>query len=658
MPDPTRLLEPVSSMLDSLGIAFAAFDAHDCTLLWNGTFLRLFPEHDGHVHVGEHYSRNLRRFYACRLDPAEMEHIDRHVADGVARHQRQAWPFEFQHRGQWMRVASLPVEGVGRLRIWTPTAAPRDPGAVARRLADGGRDALVTSIDHIVDGLMMRDAAGRITMVNRRFAALYRLSGEAEAIGRTFAEVLRDAWAGLPQGHAALPALADSLHFAGAPFELSLPGDARVRVSEHRGADGGTVSIHVDISDLHRLQRATSEAQERAEALAASLREQIEERERAEAALRQAQRIEVVGQLTAGVAHDFNNLFSVMLTNLELLERMGEGPARRGRLSSLRHAVERGAALTDRLLAFARRQPLLPRAVALGEVARGMLPLIDAACPDGIEPRLDIPPDLPAALVDPTQLELAILNLAINARDAMPDGGELRVTARVETLDESADPEAPAAGTYVSLGVADTGTGMSEEVRARAIEPFFTTKPPGRGSGLGLSQVYGLARQSGGTLRIDTAPGRGSTVRILLPLAEAAPAAPAPSAPPRAAAAQVRVLLVDDDPDVLDGMADALRMMEFQVTAVPGGAEAVRALEAGLDIDVLVTDVRMPRMTGPDLARWAWQRLPGLPVLFVSGYAAPEALAGLRQRFRLLRKPCASAEVEAAIHQLLCREIA
>jgi signal transduction histidine kinase len=653
MSDVTASIVPIASMLDSLGIGVCLFDQQDRAISWNVTFLRFFPEHDGHIQTGESYVENLRRFYLSRLDESERQDIDRYIADGVARHRAQKQPFEFSHRGRWLRVASLPMPGIGRMRIWTAVASPRDTDVLARGMAVAGKQLESGQIDDIADGLMVRDRAGSITFVNRRFATMYGLVQETEAVGLTFNELVERVWAGRPGGREALLTVASNNDLVGAPYELPLPHDRWMRVIEHRAVNGDVVSTHAEITDLRRLQRATEAARAEAEALAASLHAEIEERRRAEEALRQIQRVEAVGQLTSGVAHDFNNLFAIMMANLELLEAPGMEPRTRRRLDVMRTSVERGAALTGQLLAFARRQPLMPRPVVLSEMIAGMVPLLGAACGRRIEIIMTVPEDLPSALVDPTQLELVILNLALNARDAMPGGGRLCISGHVETLDDPTDHDAPEAGDYVVLSVIDDGIGMTEAVRARAVEPYFTTKAPGHGSGLGLSQAFGVARQSGGTVRIESQLGKGTTVSVLLPAVDALAADVPRATAPLHQAAKSRVLLVDDDPAVLEGVAELLEIIGYEVTAVPGSAQAVGLLDGGLEIDALVTDVIMPGMTGPDLARYVWSQRPDMPVLFISGFAAPETIEGLGPNCILLRKPCRLAELRTALGTLL-----
>jgi signal transduction histidine kinase len=322
-------------------------------------------------------------------------------------------------------------------------------------------------------------------------------------------------------------------------------------------------------------------AKEAAEEAHRQLLEQMEERERAEAALRQAQRIEAVGQLTGGVAHDFNNLLTVLIGNIDLVQgAAGADPVLSARLKAMRAAAERGAMLTGHLLAFARRQPLSPRPVDLNAVITGMRDLLRSALGPGVRMETRLAPDLWDAMVDPTQVELVILNLVINARDAMPDGG----TVTVETANRQGLPaarsDAAAEADYVVLRVRDVGVGMTAEVQAKAFELFFTTKGPGAGSGLGLSQVFGTARQSGGDVVIDSAPNRGTTVSVYLPRAvlpaERHPAE-AKLAPEKSPSNAV-ILVVDDDDAVRGTVADILDGLGYAVRPAAGAADALALL--------------------------------------------------------------------------------
>lgn len=409
--------------------------------------------------------------------------------------------------------------------------------------------------------------------------------------------------------------------------------------------------------DVEVLLRQAGTARDAAESANTRLVVQMDERARAEAALRQAQRVEAVGQLTGGVAHDFNNLLTVLLGNIELLQANPLSAPFAQRLNTMRSAADRGARLTAQLLAFARRQPLMPRAVDLGQTILDMQPLLHSAVGSQVTIIIALEPNTPPARVDPTQIELVVLNLAINARDAMPQGGTLTLAIRSETLASSDRPDAPPAGSYVCLRVSDTGSGMSPEIQARAFEPFFTTKGPGAGSGLGLSQVYGVARQSGGIARIESQPGKGTTVEVLLPRAADNEMAASPIQMSAAAfgqqAGHAHILVVDDNPDVRITTALLLRRMGYRVTEASAAGPALGILRDDSSIDLLLSDVIMPGTTGPELVEQARQLRPELPVLFFSGYADPATIAGAGPLTHLLRKPFRPGELATAIEVLL-----
>ncbi|KGM33255.1 response regulator [Inquilinus limosus] len=403
-----------------------------------------------------------------------------------------------------------------------------------------------------------------------------------------------------------------------------------------------------------------SRVQERTAELAAANRQllaQIDERERVESTLRQMQRLEAVGQLTSGVAHDFNNLLTVILGNISFLERglaqAGLDGAMERRLGYMRIAAERGAKLTDQLLAFSRRQRLEPRIIDLNVLLRDMHDLLQSTMGGRIRIETRATDGLWLALADPTQIELAVLNLAINARDAMESGGTLSVTTANVTRGPPASPEQPAAGDYVEICVRDTGTGMTEEVRAKALEPFFTTKEVGKGSGLGLSQVLGFAKQSGGGVSIDTAPGQGTAICIYLPRTREA--AVAPDGLPAAASATVRaarILVVDDDNAVREITAAMLRELGHSVLEAGSGGAALELLESEPGIQLMVVDFAMPGMNGAELARHARQRRPGLPLLFVTGFVDRAALAGIADA-QILGKPFGNEDLSRKIASVL-----
>ncbi|MGK9066443.1 response regulator [Stutzerimonas chloritidismutans] len=357
--------------------------------------------------------------------------------------------------------------------------------------------------------------------------------------------------------------------------------------------------------------------------------EQIKERERIEATLQQMQRLEAVGQLTAGVAHDFNNLLTVILTSASFLRndlQTGAPLAKAlNRLQYIQESGERGATLTGQLLAFARRQQLAPKAVDLNDTLVGLLSLLHSTLGGSVTIETDTRAGLWHALVDPTQIEMIILNLAINARDAMGSGGCLTLSTNNAVI--TAPPlraEEPGPGEYVELAVRDTGTGMSDEVLQKAFEPFFTTKEVGKGSGLGLAQVFGFAKQSGGGARIETELGVGTTVKVYLPRVTEpvqASGAPEDDQRPLLADASNTVLLVDDDHNVREVTAQMLRNLGYAVIEADSGRKVLELLEQGTNPDLLLADFAMPGMNGGELARAVLSRYPKLPVVFITGYA-------------------------------------
>ena len=391
----------------------------------------------------------------------------------------------------------------------------------------------------------------------------------------------------------------------------------------------------------------------REEALArASLVDEMARREAAEAALRQAQKMEAVGQLTGGIAHDFNNLLAVVLGNLELLaKRLPDDPRLRRYVEGGLQGARRGAALTQRMLAFSRRQDLKSETVDLSALVAGMTDLLVRSLGSTISVETRFPAQLALARIDAHQLEAALLNLAVNARDAMPRGGTIVIDAREETV-AGGVPVGLAAGRYVVVAVSDTGEGMDAATLARAAEPFFTTKAVGKGTGLGLAMVHGLAAQSGGTLRIESMPGRGTTVELWLPVADESIVPPVASRTlaPRASARSCRVLLVDDDLLVLEGTAAMLEDLGHQVVKASSAREALTFLRAGTPVDLVITDQMMPGTTGVELAADAAALRPGLPILLASGYAElSEADAASLPR---LSKPFTQAALAQAVADL------
>jgi len=382
---------------------------------------------------------------------------------------------------------------------------------------------------------------------------------------------------------------------------------------------------------------------------------------RTELALRQAQKIEAVGQLTSGIAHDFNNLLTAVLGNLEMLaSRLEPDKVQAQRLvANARQAAERGAALTTQLLAFSRKQRLMPEPVDVNRIIQGMGELLQSTI--GATIRIDtiLADPVWPALADPMQLELVVLNLAINARDAMKRGGAITIETANTTLGAPLHAEEPVAGDYVVVAVSDTGTGMTPAVLDRVFEPFFTTKEVGKGSGLGLPQVLGVAQQLGGGMRIDSQPGRGTEVRVYLPrvpatgIARPMAAAAQPQRSP-GRGAEATILLVDDDSDVRAVSAEMLRGAGHAVIEASSGATALERLEREGDrIDLMVVDVAMPGMTGVELAKRARRERSGLPVVFMTGFADATMLAEAAGPDAILRKPFDEGELAAMVARAL-----
>jgi signal transduction histidine kinase len=454
-----------------------------------------------------------------------------------------------------------------------------------------------------------------------------------------------------------------------------------------RGADGRVAYIIHRVEDVTEFIRVKQQGSERARAAAAlvsrteemeaeiyeraqqlqaaneELRAASEKLAASQAALYQSRKMEAIGQLTGGVAHDFNNLLTIIVGNIDLLESEAGSDERMQKLiATARRAAERGARLTAQLLAFARRQALRPETCNLNAAILELDILVKRALGESVAVRTDLNAALWPVNVDIAQFESALLNLAVNARDAMPEGGSLTIATRNEVLEEAAARAAEVQpGRYVVMSVSDTGTGMAPAVRERAFEPFYTTKEVGKGSGLGLSQLYGFVRQSGGYVALDSTPGGGTTVRLYLPVAsrEQPPAATEPAAPPPGKLrGSETVLVVEDDPGVLEVAVATLRDLGYRILVAHDGREALAFLERDEPIDLLFTDIVMPNgISGVALARAARKLRQDLKVLLTSGYtlqtASPE-YGGARE-FPVIGKPYRQTELAEQVRRALGR---
>jgi PAS domain S-box-containing protein len=424
-----------------------------------------------------------------------------------------------------------------------------------------------------------------------------------------------------------------------------------------RSADGtitrwfGTAT---DITDLVEAQHSLRRSNEELEARVA---ERTHEREVVLRQLHESQKMESIGQLTGGVAHDFNNLLAVILSSLTLLKkRLPPDPRALQLLDGAMQGADRGATLTKRLLAFARRQELKPEAVEVQKLVPDMLDFLRQSVGPSISISVDILPDVPPVKVDANQLELALMNLAVNARDAMPRGGSLIITCRNETARERKDrPKALPRGDYVRISVADTGQGMSESTLAKAMEPFFTTKGIGKGTGLGLSMVHGLTAQSGGAMHISSELDQGTVVTLWLPQARRDDVLQAPAqqtAPAtEVASRELKILLVDDDALVSMNTADMLTDLGHSVSEASSGTHALQILASDAEFDVVVTDYAMPGMNGLDLATQIKRINSNLPIILATGYAELPPDAPLE--FPRLGKPYTQEELAKALKAVI-----
>lgn len=542
---------------------------------------------------------------------------------------------EFTSAGQWTTLTVFCVLSTATgLLLYTAMETARrmqaDLAQSERRLRD--------IADSASDFFWETDAEGRLVYVSERFADFVGSQTEA-LLGRS---TFRDETAALTDGDWAEASEAIRLR---RPYRnLRLP--MTTFTDEHKVLQVSGKPVYDAAGAFSGYRGASSD-----------ITEQIESAD----ALFQAQKMETVGQLTGGLAHDFNNLLAVIIGNMELTEdAVRDNPAALSTLRKALNAAERSATLIQRLLAFSRRQALSPRIIDVNTLIVGLGDILDHALGDRITVSRSLEVDPWLIRVDPTQLEAAILNLALNARDAMEGGGSLAIATRNQRLEatgqHSPDPAPP--GDYVAVELADTGTGMTPEVLAHIFEPFFTTKDAGRGSGLGLSMAYGFVRQSGGAIDVRSTPGAGTVMTLYLPRhlaggeADSEPAEPDPAVRGQGE----RVLLVEDDPGVRELMLQRLERLGYQVEAASHAHEALERLAGTAPVDLLLTDIVLPGGTyGDVLAAQAQAARPGLRVLFMSGYPkkALDRIARLEGAATILRKPFRNHDLAAHLRAVL-----
>jgi PAS domain S-box-containing protein len=486
--------------------------------------------------------------------------------------------------------------------------------------------------DTVLEVLVLMEPDGTVVELNRKEAP-WRAKNARDGVGKKLwdAPTLKM----YPQ-HVALMKKAVKAAAAGKLFEQEVRLDREgmrtahldVSVQPVRGADGKVIYLLFEARDITELKTAQEQ-------------------------LRQSQKMEALGQLTGGIAHDFNNLLTVVVGGLDLVaKRLDDAKLKRYAENAL-SAADRGARLTAQLLAFSRVQRLEVRPIFVAPLIENMRPLLRNVLGPGITKTFDLDEAMMPVMADPTQLEVAILNLAINARDAMPDGGILNFASRPIAV--AGDPELED-GDYVELVISDTGQGMPPEVAERAFEPFFTTKEVGKGTGLGLSMVYGMARQSGGAARIESKLGEGTAVKLLFRKAEGAAleiaAESEEHATPTASAQALSVLVIDDDPDVRSFIADALEEQGYRVRQASDGRQGLAAVQRER-ADLVIVDFVMPELSGAEVARKIRAKWPRQPILFVSGYSETEAVKRTAPDAPLLAKPFRADALHRAVRSAI-----
>lgn len=667
-PEALRRYDLLLAGFDLLDQAIAVFDAAPRLVTWNKAMLRLLDFPEDMVRVGtpfEDFVRfNLQRgeYGNGGLAPDEIERI---VAERMAA-VRAFQPHHVERtrpNGQVLAVRGVPIPNLGFVTLWTDiTEQRRYEQLIERQNAElesrvhartAELEAATARLDNVAAQLARSeerlrlimdaipaliayvDAGERYRFANKGYAEWFGLDKDS-IVGRSIAEVF---------GAEAYAQIKPYLDQAGTGEQVSYEYSrisasgrqvyARSAVVPEASISGGVQGFFVLSID-------------------------ITEQKASQAALIQAQKMEAVGQLTGGIAHDFNNLLTIITGNLHTLR--DKLPAHQGfedYLEPALSAARRGTELIRRLLTFSRQQPLAPSPVEVGALVHGMTQLLSRSLTERIDIQLELPTEKLYALVDPHQLENALLNLAINARDAMPEGGTLTLSLARRHVSPSLAllVEVPA-GDYVQFDVSDTGTGIAPELLPRLFEPFFTTKAFGAGSGLGLAMVYGFIRQSGGNIRILSTPGKGTNVRFIVPMTDAPPASPAPPRSPAALAGTEHrlTLLAEDEPEVRKVIRQQLTELGFPVIEASNGLEALSMLEAVEDIALLVSDTVMPGMGGRELAASARALRPQLPILLITGYATGDAAPG-NPDIPTLRKPFDRATLGAALAALEFPEI-
>ncbi|MCP8939298.1 PAS domain S-box protein [Alsobacter sp. SYSU M60028] len=577
---------------------------------WNAG-ARRFKGYDDAEIIGRHFST----FYTPEDRADGLPERALRTAATEGRFEHEGWRVRKDGTRLWAHVIIDPIFGPdGQLEGFAKITRDVTEQRRAREELRRSEERFRLLVQGVTDyALYMLDPDGRVSNWN---TGAERLKGytEAEIVGQHFSRFYTDEDRAEGRPARALAAAVAEGRFVTEGWRVRKDGTrfwADVVVDAIRDAAGdlvGFAKITRDVTERRDTQKALEEAN---------------------AKFVQAQKMEVTGQIAGGIAHDFNNLLAVILGNLELArKRLPDEPRLRTLLDNSIEAARRGASLTQRMLAFARRQDLAPEIVDPNRLVRGMSDLLQHSVGPGIPISMRLPARIASVLVDPNQLELALLNLVLNARDAMPRGGRIAIALREERLGED-NSEKLRPGVYLCIAVADTGEGMDEATLARAVEPFFTTKGVGKGTGLGLSMIDGFAGQSGGRLVLRSRVGEGTVAELWLPAVETVSAATSPSSaakpgPARASGRALRVLVVDDDHLVLMNAVAMLEELGHEALEAGSGEEALELLRHEKGIDLVVTDQLMPGMKGDQLIHAARREHPNLPFVLATGYVGPE----------------------------------
>ena len=590
--------------------------------------------------LGEHFSR----FYteADRADGLPVRALQQAEVEG--RFEHEGWRVRKDGGVFWAHVIIDPVRSpTGELLGFAKITRDLTERKKAEESLRRSQEQFRLLVEGVTDyAIYMLDPSGRVSSWN---AGAARIKGyrQDEIVGEHFSRFYTDEDRAAGEPERALATAIRDGRFENEAWRVRKDGShfwAHVVIDAIRDEQGeliGFAKVTRDITERRETQRALEEARE---------------------ALFQSQKMEAVGQLTGGVAHDFNNLLMAVLGSLELLKkRVPYDPRITPLIDNALQGAERGAVLTQRMLAFARKQELKMEAVDVPTLVRGMMSFLDRTIGPNIEIRMRFPADLPLVHTDPYQLEAALMNLAVNARDAMPHGGSITISAGPERVAAGHRNLAP--GDYVRLCVADTGEGMDAETLARAAEPFFTTKGVGKGTGLGLSMVHGLTAQSGGGLMLDSRPGVGTEVALWLPAALGGAAGSergTSDETPEAVGRRLVILAVDDDSLVLTNTAAMLDDLGHRVIVASSGKEGLEALQANADIDRVISDEVMPNMAGSQFAEAVRRDRPGLPVIITSGYADMTHDGHVSNPdLPRLAKPFSQADLSACVNEVMER---